>query len=182
VQRQRPGRFHHNDEGNTMSDLVPGGDTNTGLPEGWIAPWGWPRGGNVGAIWVMPEAATPEDVAGAEKAGWTIDKRSVVGTYSKLWGASQYDETRMELAKLPPCETIGKPGGDGSWTYKSQHLPDEVERVMCEGKWIHNLNGDYVRSSGGEPAKKRDMGHGYWEWEQIDIDIQWDSDLRLWRT
>jgi len=163
-------------------ELKPGGDTNTGLPDGWRAPWGWPLQGNVGALWIKPEAATEDDVKELREAGWTAEPQTLIGTYQRLWDAPQYDTVRKEVAALPPCETIPKFGGDGSWTYKSQHLPDRVDKVLCEGKWVYNLDGELVRSKGGEPVEVVDLGSGHLENRQLDIDINWDDELRLWRT
>ena len=164
------------------SELIPGGSNDTGLPEGWQAPHGWPREGNINAIWVKPSAATKDEIDEVKALGWTIDARTLVGTHAKSWTAKQYNDSRLELAGLKPCETVPKPGGDGSWTYKSQFLPSEVDKVLCEGKWVYNLDDELVRSSGGEPVMVRDLGDGVFENVQLDIEITCDADLRVWRT
>jgi hypothetical protein len=153
------------------------------LPDGWVPPWGWPRNGNVGPLWVKPEPATAADLQELARTGWTDPaKGTLVGTYNIHWHHPQYGNTKLELMALAPCETVPKYGGDGSWRYKSQHLPDRVDKVLCEGKWMHSLNDEMVRSKGGEPVEVIDLGGGAFENHELDLDITWDADLRLWRT
>lgn len=173
-----------------MSDdreLVPGGGGSAALPPGWTTPWGFnandpDRYSKYKMLWIGPDAASIDDLGALENTGYQYERSTIVGTHHKLWDAPQYGTSRIEVAKLEPCETVKKYGGDGSWTYKSQFLPDEIDKVLCEGKWVVKLDGAMVRSSGGEPVKVVDLGEGYFENHELDYDLSWDADLRVWRT
>lgn len=167
-------------------NLIPGGPT-ADLPPNWVAPAGWPMTGDRGAIWVGEQPAGDADIRRLLSRGWTPDEGSLCGLFHREWTAAQYagqDASRLSN----PWETLPRPGGEGSFAYQTQLIPEGVDRFATPGQWLFS-EGGASRAKGGEPCHRVDLGGGHWEWHAgarpgtpaEGLSFHWDEEDRLWR-
>lgn len=161
-------------------ELTTGGPSSN-LVEGWKAPYGYAGGACPNAMWIGPETATDEDIARLTAHGHKCEDMTLCGTHDIAWHHPCYDFLLDGIDDLEPYETVKKPGGRGSWTYKSQLLPGEADGVSKPRKWLWTEDGSVVRSKGGELFELVDKGEGHIDRHELaGIDIEWDEERQLW--
>ncbi|MEM6486234.1 MAG: hypothetical protein AAF662_14770 [Pseudomonadota bacterium] len=170
------------------------GGSSANLPEGWVTRWGWPIGGNTGAIWVGREPASDKDIQRIGQAGFSYDGLSLVGVLDEDWDATQYLELDREELE-DPWEKLSCPGGLGSHTYQFQHIPEGIDKCMPPRKWVFYMTEEGLRakrSQGREYCHKVDLGQGqgHWQWhlgprpgsEAEGKEFYWDPTTKLHRV
>ncbi len=166
-----------------MSKLTTGGPSGLLAPN-WRAPWGWAGGPTDGALWVGATRATEDDIEELEQLGHKAEKSTLVGTRNIRWDAPQYRFQKRAIASLQPTETVGRPGGDGSWAYKGQKLPRRADGVAKKGDLLYLPNGNAFRAKGGEVYREKwdEWGEGYMDkyvMRKAGI-AKWSAQKKLW--